>query len=57
MTLAFEELWEPRTAETGVYGIVTPPPTVQTPDGSDPQLPWASKDALKKRPIFELAAG
>ena len=42
MTLAFEELWEPRTAETGVYGIVTQQPMVQTPDGSDPQLPWAS---------------
>jgi hypothetical protein len=39
--LAFEELWEPRTDATGVYGIVTPQHLVQTPDGSDPQQPWA----------------
>lgn len=42
MALAFEETWEPRTPGTGVYGIVTQQPMVQTPDGSDPQLTWAS---------------
>ena len=41
MALAFEERWEPRTPETGVYGSVTPQAMELTPDGADPQLPWA----------------
>ncbi len=41
MAVAFEERWEPRTPESGVYGIVTPQVMVRTPDGADPQLPWA----------------
>ncbi len=39
--LAFEELWEPRTPATGICGGVMPRVNVQTPDGADPQLPWA----------------
>ena len=41
MALAFEERWQPRTPETGVYGSVTPQAMAPTPDGADPQLPWA----------------
>lgn len=41
MRLAFEEVWEPRTQETGVFGVVWIHPLIQTPDGSDPQQPWA----------------
>jgi hypothetical protein len=43
--LAFEELWEPRTAETGVFGTVsTKLPLGQTPDGSDPQEGWIANN-------------
>ena len=41
-TLAFEELWEPRTAATGVFGIVTTHELKPTADGSDPQQAWAA---------------
>lgn len=40
--LAFEELWEPRTALTGVFGVVTSLELSKTPDGADPQQGWAS---------------
>lgn len=40
--LAFEELWEPRTAATGVFGVVSTHVLQNTPDKSDPQQAWAS---------------
>jgi hypothetical protein len=40
-TLAFEELWEPRTAVTGVFGVVTTHELKTTADKSDPQQAWA----------------
>jgi hypothetical protein len=39
--MAFVENWEPRTAETGVFGVVGNYPLVATPDKSDPQQSWA----------------
>ncbi len=42
LTLAFEELWEPRTHETRVAGVVSTHVLQQTADGSDPQQAWAS---------------
>lgn len=46
--LAFEELWEPRTAVTGVFGVVTAHTIRTTPDGSDPQQAWASNQIRGK---------
>jgi hypothetical protein len=40
---AFEELWEPRTEATGVFGYVWDQPLVSTPDGSDPQTGWINQ--------------
>jgi hypothetical protein len=42
MKLAFEELWEPRSVDTGVSGFVTTAILASTSDGSDPQQPWTS---------------
>lgn len=42
LTLAFEELWEPRTAATGVLGVVSTHVLQITPDKSDPEQAWAS---------------
>lgn len=47
-TLAFEELWEPRTAATGVFGVVSTHVLQQTPDKSDPQQAWASNSIWGK---------
>lgn len=47
-TLAFEELWEPRTAATGVYGVVSTHVLQTTPDGADPQQAWASNGITGK---------
>jgi hypothetical protein len=44
LTLAFEEQWEPRTAETGVFGVVSTHELKATSDGSDPQQAWASNN-------------
>ena len=40
--LAFEELWEPRTLESGVFGVVSTYVLKETPDGADPQQGWSS---------------
>jgi hypothetical protein len=40
--LAFEDAWDPRTAATGVFGVVHDVSLVATADGSDPQVPWVS---------------
>ena len=40
--LAFEELWKPRTLESGVFGVVSTYVLKQTPDGADPQQGWSS---------------
>jgi hypothetical protein len=42
LSLSFQELWEPRTAETGVFGVVSTHVLGTTPDGADPQQAWAS---------------
>lgn len=42
LTLAFEELWEPRTGATGVFGVVTSATLKSTPDGADPQQAWVA---------------
>jgi hypothetical protein len=47
-SLAFEELWEPRSPQTGVFGVVSTHVLQQTPDGSDPQQPWASNEIRGK---------
>lgn len=48
LTLAFEELWEPRSPQTGVFGVVSTHVLQQTPDGSDPQQAWASNEIRGK---------
>jgi hypothetical protein len=48
LTLAFEEQWEPRTAETGVFGVVSTHELKATSDGSDPQQAWASNNIKGK---------
>lgn len=40
--LAFEELWEPRTLASGVFGVVSTYVLKETPDGADPQQGWSS---------------
>ena len=40
--LAFEELWEPRTAATAVQGVVSTHKLQDTPGKSDPEQAWAS---------------
>lgn len=42
LSLAFEELWEPRTAATGVLGVVSTHVLKETPDKSDPEQAWAT---------------
>lgn len=48
LTLAFDEQWEPRTAETGVFGVVSTHELKATQDGSDPQQAWASNNIKGK---------
>ncbi|GAC1603670.1 MAG: hypothetical protein NVS3B2_08350 [Ramlibacter sp.] len=48
LSLAFEEVWEPRSPQTGVFGVVSTHVLQQTPDGSDPQQAWASNDIRGK---------
>jgi hypothetical protein len=48
LELTFEELWEPRTMGSGVLGVVGSDELKTTPDGSDPQQPWASKNILTR---------
>lgn len=47
-SIAFEELWEPRTAATGVFGVVSTHELQATPDKSDPQQAWASNNIQGK---------
>jgi len=42
LSLAFEELWEPRTALTAVLGVVSSDPLRQTPDKADPEQAWSA---------------
>ena len=46
--LAFEELWEPRTPQTGVFGVVTSMPLQPTADNSDPEQPFISSSITGK---------
>lgn len=46
--LAFEELWEPRTPQTGVFGVVSSAPLAVTPDGSDPEQPFTASTITGK---------
>ncbi len=48
LTLTFEEQWEPRTAATGVFGVVSTHLLKATLDGSDPQQAWASNEIRGK---------
>lgn len=43
MRLAFDEQWEPRTPESGVFGVVWNPEIRITPDHSDPQQAWDNR--------------
>lgn len=42
LVLVFEEAWEPRTTESGVFGVVTSEPLQDSPDGTDTQQTWAT---------------
>lgn len=46
--LAFEELWEPRTAQNGVFGVVTSMPLRPTADNSDPEQPFVANNITGK---------
>ena len=46
--LAFEELWEPRTPQTGVFGVVTSMPLRPTADNSDPEQAFVSSTITGK---------
>lgn len=48
LSLAFEELWEPRTAATAVLGVLSSDPLRQTPDKSDPQQAWSASTVWGK---------
>jgi hypothetical protein len=48
LALAFEETWEPRSPQTGVFGVVSTQVLEPTPDGSDPQQAFASNDIRGK---------
>jgi hypothetical protein len=48
LTLAFEDQWEPRTAATGVFGVVSTHVLQPTADGSDPHQTWASNSIWGK---------
>ena len=48
VALAFEELWEPRTAATGVFGVVSTHELKTTADKSDPEQAWASSTVWGK---------
>ena len=55
LSLAFEELWEPRTAATGVLGVVSTHALKQTPDKSDPEQAWASSTDMHSTSTSDAA--
>lgn len=46
--LVFQELWEPRNAQNGVFGTVTSMPLVFTPDGFDPEQVFVANNITAK---------